>query len=121
MSRNRPIGLRLIRCRSAPTDEAERTADRAAATIWHVRKVHVGPGDAIGVHRQFIGATPVTAPTQSQAELIVESFLKQMWAAQSKQEQPFRITPGVLEGLQLSFPWVCPICATPFIHQHPMW
>ena len=89
---------------SSPIDEAERAADRAAMAVWHERKVHVGPGDAIGLHRQFIGATPVTAPTQSQAELVVESFLKQMWSAQSKQEQPFRITPGVLEGLQLIFP-----------------
>jgi hypothetical protein len=89
---------------SSPIDEAEQAADRAAATIWQARKIHVGPGDAIGLHRQFIGATPVAAPTQSQAELIVDSFLNQMWTAQSKQEQPFRITPGVLEGLQLIFP-----------------
>lgn len=93
---------------SSPTDEAEIAADRAAATVWRMRKIHVGPSDAIGLHRQFIGASPALAPTQSQAELVVESFLNQMWAAQSKQQQPFRITPGVLAGLRLIFPMGVP-------------
>jgi hypothetical protein len=34
----------------------------------------------------------------------VESFLNRMWYAQSNGEKPFRLTPKVLEGLNLIFP-----------------
>lgn len=52
----------------------------------------------------LIGATPVSLPQQSQGELVLESFLNRMWAAQSKMEKPFRVTPGVLDGLTMIFP-----------------
>ena len=51
----------------------------------------------------MIGATSVTIPQQSQGELVLESFLNRMWAAQSNMEEPFRVTPGVLDGLNMIF------------------
>ncbi len=93
---------------SAPEEHSERAADRSAATVWRERRIPVGSADALRVHRQLGAAAPTVAPTQSQAELIVESFLNQMWAAQSERRQPFRITPGVLEGLRAVFPMGMP-------------
>ena len=52
----------------------------------------------------LIGATPVKRPEQSQGELVLQSFLNRMWAAQSDSQRPFRITAGVREGLDLIFP-----------------
>ncbi|HUJ42091.1 MAG TPA: hypothetical protein VLW52_00665 [Opitutaceae bacterium] len=52
----------------------------------------------------LIGATPVKLPEQSQGELVLQSFLNRMWAAQSDSQRPFRITAGVREGLDMIFP-----------------
>jgi hypothetical protein len=59
----------------------------------------------------LIGATPVTVPQQSQGELVLESFLNRMWAAQSNSEKPFRVTTGVREGLNMIFPNGAPLGA----------
>ncbi len=59
-----------------------------------------------------IGATQVKPPQQSQGEIVLESFLNRMWAAQSNSEKPFRVTAGVRDGLNMIFPNGAPLGAT---------
>ena len=94
---------------SGPGDADEADAHRAVSEIAMGRLPRLGQARA-GVQRQAVDApldllpkTPI-APQQSQAELVLESFLNRMWDAQSKQEQPFRLTPKVIEGLAILFP-----------------
>lgn len=98
--------------RSGDADEV--SAHRAVSDIAANRKPQLTAARA-GLHRQAAGDTPPQLfpadlkVQQSQAELVVESFLNRMWEAQSKQEQPFRITAGVLEGINILFPLGAPV------------
>ena len=98
-----------------PGDPFEQAANRAALAIDAGRPAAAeARGTTPALQRQTAGldVTPSLkspASQQSQGELVVESFLNRMWDAQSKQEQPFRITPGVLDGLNLIFPLGAPI------------
>ena len=99
---------------SRPGDADETSAHRAVSDITSNRKPQLTTAHA-GVHRQAAGDVPpqLSLPDlkvpQSQAELELESFLNRMWDAQSKQEQPFRVTPGVLEGINIVFPLGAPV------------
>ena len=99
---------------SRPGDADETSAHRAVSDIASNRKPQLTAAHG-GVHRQAAGDVPpqlsLTDPTvpQSQAELELESFLNRMWDAQSKQEQPFRVTPGVLDGINIVFPLGAPV------------
>jgi hypothetical protein len=101
---------------SRPGDADETGAHQAVSEIAMGRSPRFGPARA-GVQRQLADAPPVLlpkgpiSPQQSQAELVLESFLNRMWDAQSKQQQPFRLTPKVIEGLAIIFPLGAPLGA----------
>jgi Domain of unknown function (DUF4157) len=61
----------------------------------------LGPGPGLG---SGLGLGGPIASTQTQGEIVVQSFLRRMWDVQSKQEQPFRVTPKVLEGIKALIP-----------------
>ena len=75
------------------------------------------PGAAAPGSKLTPPAVPSLMPSAASAsqpstqELVLESFLNRMWSAQSDQSQPFRITPKVLEGLALIFPYGAPLGA----------
>lgn len=100
---------------SRPGDADEAGAHRAVSDIAANRKPQLNAAGA-GVHRQAAADAPaplfppdVRPQQQSQAEQVLESFLNRMWEAQSKQEQPLRISPGVLEGINIVFPLGAPV------------
>ena len=99
---------------SRPGDADEMSAHRAVSDIAANRKPQLTAAHA-GVHRQAAADVPrqlsLADPKvqQSQAELELESFLNRMWDAQSGQAQPFRATPGVLEGISFFFPLGAPV------------
>jgi hypothetical protein len=93
---------------SQPDDQDEGAADSAAESVAAGRTPSPGrSGARRGLHRQTpgLGTLPASA-IPSQGELVLESFLSRMWAAQSKGEKPFRITPRVREGLGYLFAFV---------------
>ncbi|WP_431819295.1 DUF4157 domain-containing protein [Burkholderia sp. F1] len=103
---------------SSPGDRDETGAQRAVRDLAGGRAPILDAASA-GAHRQQAGdaappslfASPSTKPSllpsgpimpaQSASELWLESFVKQMWSAQSGQQQPLRLTPNVLDGLRL--------------------
>ena len=102
-------------------DRDEGAAHRAVYELAQGRIPALGAA-SVGVHRQVAGDAPGLAPAgpsllpsrpivpqQSSQELILESFLNRMWAAQSDRQQPFRLTAKVLEGLALVFPLGAPL------------
>lgn len=106
---------------SAPDDRDEVAAGRAVGDLAAGRRPALGAA-ASGWHRQPAGdaptleaARPSPAPATSGVsppstqELVLESFLNRMWFAQSEQQQPFRLTAKVLEGLAAVFPFGAPL------------
>lgn len=98
---------------SSPGDRTEIAADRAASNVFSARgdKAEVGGEGGAAFARQTIAATaPSLGPkAPSQGETIVESFLRKMWVKQSGGTGEFRVTPKVLEGLNLIFPFGAPV------------
>jgi hypothetical protein len=92
---------------SRPGDATEVDADRATDAVFSGRTPQ-STGSGAALARQFAGSSPTAAPTLSQGEL-VESFLKRMWASQSGQQDAFRVTAKVLEGLNYVFPFGAPV------------
>jgi hypothetical protein len=91
---------------SRPGENAEVEADRAGKAVLAGRTPLI-TGEGRGVQRDAAG--PLQLPpsaTPSQGEVVLESFLNSMWAAQSNGEKPFRITPLVREGLSYIFGYV---------------
>ena len=101
-------------------DGTEKAADRAAAVVFsggvNANELRSTPGARVA--RQAAG-TPAAAPVgplvaaspvvRSQGERIVESFLRRMWMKQSDGQANFKVTPKVLEGLNLIFPFGAPV------------
>jgi len=93
---------------SQPGDHDEIAADSAAESVAAGRTPSArSSGARRTLHRQArgLGTLPGSA-VPSQGELVLESFLNRMWAAQSNREKPFRITPRVREGLGYLFAFV---------------
>jgi hypothetical protein len=93
---------------SRPGDRDEAAAEAAANAVAGGRTPERETADGrSALHRQMPGLGPVAASSiPSQGELVLESFLNQMWTAQSNQERPFRITPKVREGLGYLIPFL---------------
>lgn len=96
---------------SRPGDAQEVAASKAAGDVLAGRdSIAAGAGVPSALQRQVPGGQlPLTTglpgpiTMQSQGETVLESFLNRMWAAQSKQEKPFRVTPLVRQGLGYIF------------------
>jgi hypothetical protein len=93
---------------SQPGDRDEVAAESAAAAVVSGRAPdRETAANRSALHRQVpgMGTLPKSA-IPSQGEIVVESFLNRMWAAQSNQQQSFRITAKVREGLGYVFQYV---------------
>jgi hypothetical protein len=99
-------------------DGDERAAGAAVDRL--ARGGDAGPSApaAAGVQREPKDAPTLSLPllprapaVQSQAETVMESFLGRTWDKQSKSERDFRLTPTVMQGLRMVFPFGAPIGA----------
>jgi hypothetical protein len=89
---------------SRPGDASEVAADRAAASVVRGESTAIERGSRAAISRQLAGPlAPKAPPMPSQGEAVLREFLNAMWIAQSDQQEDFRITAGVLEGLNYIF------------------
>lgn len=89
---------------SRPGDATEVAADRAAASVVRGESPAIECGSRAAISRQLAGPLAPKAPAmRSQGEAVLREFLNAMWIAQSDQQEDFRITTRVLEGLNYIF------------------
>ena len=85
---------------SQPGDASEIAADRAASSVLRGEFPVTEAAPRAAISRQAPGPlAPKASAAPSQGESVLREFLNQMWIAQSDQQDGFRITPAVLEGL----------------------
>ncbi len=93
-------------------DRDERGAEAAVHALAAGRRPVLAPA-AAGLHCKPAGDAPTLLPprldvpasaqAQSSQEVVVQSFLDRMWASQSGQAKPFRMSAKVVEGLSALF------------------
>jgi uncharacterized protein DUF4157 len=90
---------------SQPGDASEVAADQAAAAVVRGESPAVATASRAAISRQAMPQLGPAAQTAgpSQGESVLHAFLNAMWTAQSDQAGDFRITAGVLEGLNYIF------------------